>query len=76
MVFHWNLSDSKYPQDSRTLLNILAYLNKAVFWMVSTRSVISKSSSPFINPSVTVPRALITIGINVSFMFQSFQSPS
>ena len=40
--------------------------------MVSTRSVISKSSCTFINPSVTVPRVLITIGINVTFMFHSF----
>ena len=40
--------------------------------MISTRPVISKSSSPFTNPSVTVPRAPITIGIIVTFMFHSF----
>ena len=40
--------------------------------MVSTRSLISKSSSPYINPLVTVPRAPITIVINVTFIFQSF----
>ena len=36
MVFHWKLSDSKFPQVSKTLLSILADLNSAVVWMVST----------------------------------------
>ena len=72
MVFHLSLSDCKSPWVSRTLLSILADLNNAVVWMVSTRSVISKSSSPCINPLVSVPRAPITIGINVTFMFYSF----
>ena len=40
--------------------------------MVSTRPVISKSSSPCTNPLVTVPRAPITIGIIITFMFHSF----
>ena len=40
--------------------------------MVSTRPPTSKSSSPFSNPLVTVPKALITIGIIVTFIFQSF----
>ena len=40
--------------------------------MVSTRPLISKSSIPFINPLVTVPRAPITIGINTTFMFHSY----
>ena len=47
MVFRWRLSDSKSPQVSRTLLTILAVLNNAVVWMVSTRPTASKSSSPF-----------------------------
>ena len=72
MLFHWSLSDSKSPQVSRTLLSILADHNNAVVWMVSTCPFISKSSSPFINPLVTVPRAPITIAINVTFMFHSF----
>ena len=77
MVFHWSLNDSKSPQVSRTLLSILAVLNNIVVWMVSTRLPTSKSSSPFSNPLVTVPNALITIGIIVTFMFQSFfQFPS
>ena len=72
MVFHWNLSDSKCPQVSRTLLGILAILNNAVVWIVSTCPQTSKSSSPFSNPLVTVPNAPITIGIIVTFMFHSF----
>ena len=42
--FPLNLSDSKSPQISRTLLSILADLNNAVVWMVSTCPLISKSS--------------------------------
>ena len=62
---------SKSPQVSRTLLSILAVLNNAVVWMDST-PVISKSSSPFNNPLVTVPKAPITIGIIDTFNFYSF----
>ena len=72
IVFHWSLSDSKSPQVSRTLLSILAIHNNAVVWMVSSHSPTSKSSSPFSNPLVTVPKASITIGIIVTFMFHSF----
>ena len=72
MVFHWSLSDSKCPQFSRILLSILAFLNNAVVWMVFTWPPTSKSSSPFDNPLVTVPKAPITIGITVTFMFHSF----
>ena len=71
MVFQRIMSDRKSPQVSRTLLNILADLNNVVIWMISTRPLISKSLSHIINPSVTVPRAPITIGINVIFMFHS-----
>ena len=70
MFFHWSLSDSKSPQVSRTLLSILAVLNNAVIWMVSTPPPTSKSSSPFSNP--LVPNAPITIGIIVTCMFHSF----
>ena len=72
MVFHWSLSDSKFPQIFRTLLSILADVNNIVVWMVSTRPLISKSSSPFNNPSLIVPRTPITIGIIVTFLFHSF----
>ena len=79
-VFHISISwwsftrvnDRKSPQISRTLLSILSDLNNAVVWMVSTLPLISKSSSPFINPLVIVPRAPITIGINVIFKFHNF----
>ena len=46
MVSRWSVSDGKSPQVSRTLLSILVDLNNAVVCMVSTRSLISKSSSP------------------------------
>ena len=46
----WSLSDCKSPQVSWTLLSILNDFNNAVVWMVFTRSVFSKSSSPCINP--------------------------
>ena len=68
MLFPRSLSDSEFPQVSRTLLSILANLNNAVVSIVSTPPVISKASSPL----VTVPRAPITIGIIVTFMFHNF----
>ena len=74
-VFHWSLSDRKSPQDSRSRLRILAVLSHAVIWIVSTRSPTSKSSRPFNNPLVTVPKVPITIGINVTSMFHSFFHP-
>ena len=72
MVFHWSLSDSKFPQVSRTLLSFVAVLNNVVVWMVSTRPPIFKPSTPFNNPSVTAPKASVTIGIIVTCMFHSF----
>ena len=72
MVFLWSLSDSKSPQVSRTLLSILAVLNSFAVWMVPTHPTNSKSSTPFNNPLVTVPKAPITISIIVTFMFHSF----
>ena len=77
MVFHWSLSNSKSPQVYWTLCSILAILNNVVAWMISTHLLISKSSSPFNNPLVTVSKGPITIGITVTFMFHSFfQFPS
>ena len=72
MVFHWSLSDNNSSRVSRTLLSILAVLNNAVVWMVSTRLPTSKSSNPFSNPLVTVPNAPITIGIIVTCMLHSY----
>ena len=72
IFFHRSLSDSKSSQFFRTLLSILADLNNIVVWMDLIRPLISKSSSPFNNPSVTVPQAPITIGIILTFMSHSF----
>ena len=72
MVFHWSLSDSKSPQVSRTRLRILVVLRNADIWIVSTRPPTSKSSRPFNNPLVIVPKTLITIGTIITFMFHSF----
>ena len=71
MVFHWKLIDNKSPGVSRTLPSILAILNNVVVWMVSTCLLISKSSSPFNNHLVTVPKAPITSGIILTYMFHS-----
>ena len=51
MVFHWSLSDSKSLQVFMSIFSILADLKDAVFWIFSTYSLISKSSSPFTKPS-------------------------
>ena len=72
MVFPWSFSDRESPQVSRTLLNILAVFNNAVIWMVSTRPPTSKSSRPFNNLLVTVPKAPIAIDTIVTLMFHSF----
>ena len=74
MVSPWSLSDSKSPHFSRTFLSILSDLSNAIVWIVSTHLLISKSSRPCTNSLVTVLRALITIGITVTFMFHSFFS--
>ena len=49
MVFHLSLNDGKSHQVSSTFLSILTYRNNVVVWMVSTRPLISKSSSPSTN---------------------------
>ena len=72
MVFHWRLSDSKSPQVPRTLLSILTILSSVGVWMISTHLPISKSSSPFNNPLVTVPKAQIMISTIAIFIFHSF----
>ena len=74
MVFNWSLSDNKSPQISWNLLGILADFNNAVVWMVSSSPFISKSSSSFDNPLVTVPSEPIMIGINVTYVSHSFFS--
>ena len=74
IVFDWKLRDSKSPQVTGNLLSILADLNNVVVWMCFNWSSYLKSSSPFNNYSMTVQRAPITFGINVTFMFHSYFS--
>ena len=70
-VFDTGVWVTSSPQVSRTLLIILTDLNNAVVWMVSTCRLISKPSSTYMKPSGIVPSVSITIGIRVTFMFQS-----
>ena len=61
MVFHWISSDSKFPLVSRTFLSILAVLNNAVVWIVSTCPPTSKSSVPFIIIIIVVVVVVVVI---------------
>ena len=68
----------EWQQVSSSLLDYSLYSGQSqnCSSLVSTRPVISKSFSPRTNPSVTVLRAPITIGIIVTFMFYvSFSIP-
>ena len=65
MVSHWNLL--KFPGLFSVFWPILI-----VVWVVSTRPLISMSFSLRIKPLMIVPRAPITIGITVTFMFHRF----
>ena len=68
LEFGWLQVSSSF-QDS---LSILAVLSNAVIWIVYTRPPTSKSSRPFNNPLVIVPKAPITIGIIVPFVLHCF----
>ena len=68
MVSHMSMSDSESPQDSWTLLSILADLNNAVVWMFS--ALISKSFSSFPNTLGIVPSAPTTFMIGQSLSTQ------
>ena len=70
MAFHGSQIDNKSPQVSRTLLSILNDISYTVVWIVCTRPLIFKPSSPFTKRLVTVPRALTTINITVPPFFQ------
>ena len=74
IVFHWILTDNKSPQITRTLVCILADLNNAVVFTVSTLPFFFKFTSPCTYPLVTVPWTPITIGTIVNFMFHYFFS--
>ena len=65
----------KWQQVSSSLQDSSQYsgcFQYAVIWMVSTRPPTSKSSRPFNNPLIIVPKAPITIGKIVTFIFHSF----
>ena len=77
MVSHWTLRNNKFPEVSRTLLSTLADLNDAVVWRVSTRPLISESSSPFINPLWlyrTYHLQLVSLSLSYSIVFWVFFS--
>ena len=61
----------KYPG---LFSSILADRHIASIWMVSTRPLIYKSSSAFINRPVTVPRKQLRLVTNVIFKFPIFSS--
>ena len=69
--FHWSLCYRKSPQVSWTRLRILAVLSNAVIWIASTCPPTSKSPRPLNNSLVIVPKAPITIGTIVTFLFHS-----
>ena len=83
MVFHWSLSDSKFPQIYRTFLSILVDLNNAQVRMVSTHPLIFKSSKVSTHPiliSLFTPWEFFTTvladGLSLEFEWQeSHQVP-
>ena len=79
MVFDWIPSDSKFPQVSRNLPNILADLNSAVIWMISNLPIFN-SSNLFSRPLETVSSAPSNTGITVTmlhgFFLALWQDPS
>ena len=72
MVFLWNLSNSKSPRVSRTLLSILINLNNAVVLIVFISPPISNSSSPLSKPLEIVSTVPITIAITINLRFHIF----
>ena len=64
-----NLSDSKSPRVSGTLLCIWADLDNTVVWILL---LVSNFSSPLSKPLGTISSA--PTGISVNFMFQNFFS--
>ena len=77
--FHWSLSDTKSRLVFRTLPSILANIDNATVVMVSTRSLISKSSSPSTSPSVTVwwhQLQLVPPSLSCSIVFFSSRTRS
>ena len=77
-VWWWSFSGvwktASFLKCSRLFSVIWPFSIMQVFWMVFTRPLISKSSSPFVHPLMTVPCEMITVGKIVAFMFHSFSS--
>ena len=72
-VFHASINRWFFAgQHVSSSLSILAHLRNIVVWMVYTRPLISQTSRLCTNPLVNEPRAPITIGITLTFMFHSF----
>ena len=72
-VFHINVSWWSFTGVWVTASHLkCSGFNNVVVWMVTTRPPTSKTSSPFSNHLITVPKAQITTGIIVTFMFHSF----
>ena len=68
MKFEWQQVFSSLQDSSQNS----GYLNNALVWMVSTRPLISKTSSPFNSTLVTASSALITVSITITLIFHSF----
>ena len=64
--------ESEWQQVSLSLQDSSQYSERSQQWMVSTRLLISKSSSPCTNHLVIVPNAPITVGTTITFIFHSF----
>ena len=70
MIFHRSLSDSKSPQVSRTQHSGCSQQYCHLHSLYPSANF--KSSSPFNNPLVIVPKAPTRIGTIVTFTFNSF----
>ena len=76
MVFHWSMSDSNSPQVSMTLLSILAVLNNAVVWIVSTRPPTSQSIIIFMEFFTAVLADGFSLEFEWQQVFSSLQDSS
>ena len=70
-VLHWTLRDIKSPPISSTRLGIPGDLSNVVVWIVSNSPLLFKSSNPCTN-LVTLPSALFTMSITVTFLFYKY----
>ena len=73
-IFPLSLSDSKFIQLSRTLLSVLVKIRSAVVCTISILPQISNFPTLFSKFMEILPRAPTTIGIAITFMFNSFFS--